>query len=165
MIDSHYILQPDFIVRLNMQFVNIIFRQPQLSYLLPGRQELFILFFYTRSPSSKGSPHSGQNLGGWAMSLGSQPHLSQRYWGTPAGFFAPHSVQNLPLFIVPQEQFQPSAWTGLGAPHSAQNFPLLPAQPQLQIQPSADGAWLTAPEGWPAWFVCCWAAFCCCPIW
>ena len=29
----------------------------------------------------------------------------------------------------------------------------------------ADGAWLTAPEGWPAWFVCCWLAFCCCPIW
>ena len=29
-----------------------------------------------RSPSSKGSPHSGQNLGGWAGSAGSQPHLS-----------------------------------------------------------------------------------------
>ena len=34
-------------------------------------------FHYTMSPSSKGSPHSGQNLGGCCGSAGSQPHLSQ----------------------------------------------------------------------------------------
>ena len=32
--------------------------------------------YLTISPSSNGSPHSGQNFGGWAGSSGSQPHLS-----------------------------------------------------------------------------------------
>ena len=49
------------------------------------------------SPSSKGSPHSGQNLGGWAGSSGSQPHLSHLYWGTPAGFFRPALRAEFPL--------------------------------------------------------------------
>ena len=30
-----------------------------------------------------------QNFGGCVGSSGSQPHLSHRYIGTPAGFFAP----------------------------------------------------------------------------
>ena len=89
------------------------------------------------SPSSKGSPHSGQNLGGWAGSSGSQPHLSHLYWGTPAGFFAPHSAQNFPLFTAPQEQVQPSA-AGRGLPHSGQNFPVT-AAPQVHCQLSAAG--------------------------
>ena len=33
---------------------------------------------YCASLSSKGSPHSGQNFGGFFGSSGSQPHLSQR---------------------------------------------------------------------------------------
>ena len=89
------------------------------------------------SPSSKGSPHSGQNLGGCAGSAGSQPHLSHLYWGTPAGFFAPHSAQNFPLFTAPQEQVQPSA-AGLGLPHSGQNFPVTVA-PHSHRQLSAAG--------------------------
>ena len=48
-----------------------------------------------------------------------------------AGFFAPHSGQNLPLFTLPQAQTHP-CW-GLGAPHSTQNFPVLTA-------PLFDGA-------------------------
>ena len=68
---------------------------------------------------------------------GSQPHLSHLYWGTPAGFFAPHSAQNLPLFTAPQEQVQPSA-AGLGLPHSGQNFPVAVA-PQAHCQLSAAG--------------------------
>lgn len=86
------------------------------------------------------------------MSFGSQPHLSQRYCGTPAGFFAPHSVQNLPLFTVPQEQLHPSAGIGLGAPHSVQNFPVFPVAPQLQSQPDAIGC--PAIDGCPADSIC-----------
>lgn len=36
----------------------------------------FLILYHLISLSSKGSPHSGQNLGGWAGSSGSQPHLS-----------------------------------------------------------------------------------------
>ena len=72
-------------------------------------------------------------------SAGSHPHLSHLYCGTPAGFFAPHSEQNLPLFTAPQEHFQPSsAGMGLGLPHSGQNFPLTVA-PQLHFQLSPAG--------------------------
>ena len=35
-----------------------------------------LILYHLISLSSKGSPHSGQNLGGWAGSSGSQPHLS-----------------------------------------------------------------------------------------
>ena len=92
------------------------------------------------SPSSKGSPHSGQNLGGWVGSAGSQPHLSHLYCGTPAGFFAPHSAQNLPLFTAPQAQTQPSAWaSGFFVPHSGQNFPVAEAPHCGHFQPSPAG--------------------------
>ena len=60
---------------------------------------------------SKGSPHSGQNLGGAEPASGSQPHLSQRYWGAAAGFLVSHSAQNLPLFTAPQVgQVQPGKY-------------------------------------------------------
>lgn len=83
--------------------------------------------------SSNGSPHSGQNLGGFFGSSGSQPHLSQRYNGSPAGFGFPHSIQNFPLFTVPQLQVQPSA--GFGFPHSMQNFPVF-TFPQAHVPAS-----------------------------
>ena len=93
------------------------------------------------SPSSKGSPHSGQNLGRWVGSDGSQPHLSHLYWGTPAGFFAPHSVQNLPLLAVPHAgQVQLFAGSGLFAPHSGQNYPTAFAPQFGHVQLSAAGA-------------------------
>ena len=89
------------------------------------------------SALSKGSPHSGQNFGGFFGSAGSQPHLSHLYNGASAGFFCPHSLQNLPLFFAPQEQVQKlDCSAGLGLPHSLQNFPVLPAAPQLQVQPA-----------------------------
>ena len=69
---------------------------------------------------------------------GSQPHLSQRYWGTPAGFFAPHSEQNFPLFTAPQAQTQPSdTCTGFLAPHSGQNFPVAAVPQEGHTQLSA----------------------------
>ncbi len=89
------------------------------------------------SPSSNLSPHSGQNFGGVVPFSGSQPHLSHLYTGTPAGFFAPHSGQNLPLFTAPQLQVQPSS-AGFGLPHSAQNLPVFVA-PQLHFQLFAAG--------------------------
>lgn len=98
----------------------------------------------TISPSLKGSPHSAQNLGGLNGSAGSQPHLSHRYRGAPAGLGLPHSAQNLPLFTAPQEQVQPAASAGLGLPHSAQNFPVLEA-PQEQVHEPA-GAGLDLPQ-------------------
>jgi hypothetical protein len=101
-------------------------------------------FYALMSPSSKGSPHSGQNLGGFAGSSGSHPHLSHLYSGTPAGFGLPHSEQNFPLLTAPQAQIQPSA-AGFGAPHSVQNFPVFPAFPQVQAQPVGS-------EPWGFWF-------------
>ena len=99
------------------------------------------------SPSSKGSPHSGQNLGGWAGSSGSQPHLSHLYCGTPAGLGLPHSAQNFPLFTAPQEQVQPFVSAGLGFPHSGQNFPVAVApQEQVQLSPAGLGTGLGAPH-------------------
>ena len=75
------------------------------------------------SPSSNGSPHSGQNFGGCAGSSGSQPHLSHRYWGTPAGLGLPHSEQNFPLLIAPQLHTQPaSTGTGRGWPQRRTEF-------------------------------------------
>ena len=87
----------------------------------------------------KGSPHSGQNLGGFLGSAGTQPHLLQRYWGAALGFLAPHSVQNLPWFTVPQLQVQLAGASGRLAPHSVQNLPVAVA-PQLHFQLSAAGA-------------------------
>ena len=76
---------------------------------------------------------------------GSQPHLSHLYCGIPAGFFAPHSGQNLPLFTAPQAQVQPSS-AGFGAPHSGQNLPVAVA-PHLQVQPPAGfGSGFFAPH-------------------
>ena len=98
------------------------------------------------SPLSKGSPHSGQNRGALVGSSGCQPHLSQRYWGTPLGFLLPQSEQNLPLFCWPQEQVQLPLSAGLGLPHSGQNLPLAVA-PQLHFQPPAGlGSGFLAPH-------------------
>ena len=58
----------------------------------------FSLFTHIMSPSSKTSPHSGQNFGGLDGSAGSHPHLSHLYRGTTAGLGFPHSMQNLPGF-------------------------------------------------------------------
>jgi len=90
------------------------------------------VYYFTISESLKGSPHSAQNFGGLNGSAGSQPHLSQRYNGAPAGFCFPHSAQNLPLFTAPHEQLQPSS-EGFGVPHSAQNLPVFSA-PHLHFQ-------------------------------
>lgn len=91
------------------------------------------------SLSLKGSPHSGQNFGGFLGSSGSQPHLSQRYKGAAAGLGLPHSEQKRPLFTAPHLQVQPTCTSGFLAPHSIQNFPVFTA-PQLQVQLSADEA-------------------------
>ena len=84
---------------------------------------------------------------------GSQPHLSQRYWGTPAGFFAPHSGQNLPLFTDPQAHVQPSS-AGFLAPHSVQNLPVAVAPQEGHFQPPAGAA---GAAGAGAAACCCWA--------
>lgn len=104
--------------------------------------------FYLTSLSSNTSPHSGQNFGGCAGSAGSQPHLSQRYRGALAGFFAPQFEQNLPLLTFPQVQVQPScAGSGFFAPHSGQNLPVATA-PQLhfQLSPAGLGSGFFAPH-------------------
>ena len=105
------------------------------------------VFYPTTSSVPKGSPHSGQNLGGVLGSAGTQPHLLQRYWGAALGFLAPHSEQNLPWFTVPQLQVQPAGASGRLAPHSVQNLPVAVA-PQLHFQLSAAGAGAAA--GWAA---------------
>ena len=69
------------------------------------------------------------------MSSGSHPHLSHLYTGTPAGFLAPHSAQNLPLLKVPHEHVHPRASLGCGCPHSEQNLPVFPACPQAHVHP------------------------------
>ena len=93
---------------------------------------------YVTSSSPKGSPHWGQNFGGHAGFAGSQPHLSHLYWSAPAGFLAPHWVQNRPRFTAPQTQVQPSKLSGFLQPHWAQKFPpaLAPHFGQVQV----DGA-------------------------
>ena len=124
------------------------------------------------SPSSKGSPHSGQNLGGLVGSAGSQPHLSHLYWGTPAGFFVPHSAQNLPLLDAPQVgQVQAPSADALGgsgflAPHSGQNLPVatLP-QAQVQLSPAGAAGCAGAAGAGCAGALCTGCAACCCPIW
>ena len=111
-------------------------------------------FYALMSPSSNGSPHSGQNLGGFAGSSGSHPHLSHLYCKASAGFGLPHSEQNFPLLTAPQVQVQPPA-AGFGAPHSVQNFPVFPAFPQVQAQPEGSEPWCF----WVGWAVyappCC----------
>ena len=66
--------------------------RPALQKLQAGRRNSYQRI----SLSSKISPHSGQNFGGFAGSAGVQPHLSHLYCRAPDGFLAPHSVQNLP---------------------------------------------------------------------
>ena len=97
---------------------------------------------YRMSSSSNLSPHSGQNLGGCLGSSGSQPHLSQRYSGSDAGFFAPHSEQNLPLFTAPQEHVQVFAAAGSGffVPQEEQNLPVDTVPHCGHVQPFAAGA-------------------------
>lgn len=143
--------------------------------------------FYLTSFSSNTSPHSGQNFGGCAGSAGSQPHLSQRYRGALAGFFAPQFEQNLPLLTFPQVQVQPScAGSGFFAPHSGQNLPVAVA-PQLhfQLSPAGLGSGFFAPHSGQnlpqttapqehfhrsmpsksrGCSTCCFCCCCCCPM-
>ena len=72
-------------------------------------------------------------------SSGSQPHLSQRYCGTPAGLGLPHCGQKRPLLWLPHTQIQTFS-SGFFAPHSVQNLPVFSAAPQLQAQPVRVGA-------------------------
>ena len=56
-------------------------RDTCIPVILPCTSPIFFVFFLnftyrTISPSSNGSPHSGQNFGGCSGSSGSQPHLS-----------------------------------------------------------------------------------------
>ncbi len=91
---------------------------------------------YFRSISLKGSPHSGQNFGGWAGSAGFQPQLL--HWYTPAGSGCPHSEQNLPTFSAPHWGHFHAA-SGLGLPHSTQNLPVFSApQAHFQLPAGAD---------------------------
>ena len=91
------------------------------------------------SPSLKGSPHRGQNLGGLWGSSGSHPHLSHLYRGAPAGLREPQFGQNCPWFTLPQLQVQPSGAAGCGLPQLVQNLPVLPLAPHAQSQPPAAG--------------------------
>lgn len=45
----------------------------------------------------------------------------------------PHSLQNFPVFTMPQAQVQGPLATGFGPPHSEQNFPAFTV-PQAQVQ-------------------------------
>ena len=64
------------------EFEFMMFKKPRfqkskinrLSFLNTAKCEDYL----TISPSLKGSPHSGQNFGGFLGSSGVQPHLSQR---------------------------------------------------------------------------------------
>ena len=98
------------------------------------------------SPLSKGSPHSGQNLGALVGSAGCQPHLSHLYWGTPAGFLLPQFWQNFPVFFAPQEQVQVPSSAGRGLPHSGQNLPAA-GVPHLQTQPDLGSGFLLPHSG------------------
>jgi hypothetical protein len=88
------------------------------------------------SPSSKGSPHSGQNFGGLVGSSGSKPHLLHLYLAVPSGFLEPQLEQNFPLLEAPQEQIQAPSSSGFLEPHSGQNLPVATA-PQAHFQPFA----------------------------
>ncbi len=72
----------------------------------------------------------------------------------PAGFFAPHSTQNLPLLAVPQlGHVQELTGEGRFVPQSGQKLPLACA-PQLgQTQVLAAGA--AAGAGCCGWLNCC----------
>lgn len=89
----------------------------------------------------KGSPHSGQNLGGFSASAGVQPHLSHLYFLGAAGLALPQLGQNLPSFVAPHEQVQlvdtvaGAAGASLLAPQLAQNFVRFCA-PHEQVQGS-----------------------------
>ena len=72
-------------------------------------------------------------------SFGSHPHLSHLYFKASSGRLAPHSEQNFPVLMAPQEQVQPIlAVSGFGFPHSRQNCPKF-SVPQAQIQEDAPG--------------------------
>lgn len=79
------------------------------------------------------SPHSGQNFGGLDLSSGTQPHLSHLKFIDGL----PQFEQNLPLFVVPQLQVQPSA--GFCVPQLLQNFPVLTVPHEQVQEPSATG--------------------------
>lgn len=61
--------------------------------------------------SSKGSPHSGQNL---PVTVAPQLHFQLSAAGFGSGFLLPHSGQNLPVTVAPQLHFQLSAGAGAG---------------------------------------------------
>ena len=100
-----------------------------------------------------GSPPSGQNLGGWVGSSGSQPHLSPLYWGTP-GRLGLAAFDTEFSFIQRSAGAGPSMLsTGLGLPHSGQNFPVAVA-PQEHFHPP--------PAGSGCCDICCCGGVCCC---
>ena len=82
------------------------------------------------------SPHSGQNFG--AGPSGCQPHLSH-FTAVEADLCEPHSIQNFPVFVEPQEHAHVPTGSGCFEPHSVQNFPVFVA-PQEHAQPAACGA-------------------------
>jgi len=78
-----------------------------------------------------------------------------------SGLGEPHSLQNLPVLVTPQLQFQPVEATGSGfcEPHSAQNLPGFSApQEHFQVFPLAVGVAETAAGG----ATCGNPACCCC---
>ena len=95
-----------------------------------------------------GSPHSGQNFGGFAGSAGVQPHLLHLYLITAAGRFAPHSEQNLPVLCAPQVQTQPLS-AGRAVPHSGQNLPVavFPHSGQTQLSAGFASGFLAPHSG------------------
>ena len=101
--------------------------------------------YFTASPSSKQSPHWGQNLGGFVGSSGVHPQLLHLYWRGAVGLGEPHSGQNFPVHALPHTQVQPVG-SGLGLPHSGQNLPVH-ALPHSQVQPPAAGAGAGAGAG------------------
>ena len=60
-----------------------------------------------------------------------------------AGFAVPHSVQNLPVFIVPHLGQAHSEEAGFAVPHSVQNLPVFVA-PHLGHAQPAEGAVILA---------------------
>ena len=78
----------------------------------------------------------GQNLGTCLPSSASQPQRAHLRL-CAAGRGLPHSLQNFPVFFIPQEQIHSSLAAGLFLPHSPQNFPVFFFAPQTQSQASS----------------------------
>ena len=101
--------------------------------------------------SSKRSPHSGQNFGGFVGSGGTQPHLSHLYLGAAAGLGFPQFEQNLVVFVEPHSQVHETGSTFAGAdppffaPQFEQKLVVLEA-PQLEHTHVSGGAGFFVPQ-------------------